>query len=157
MLVITSNRGLCGGYNASLLRKAVALVRTLEEPAEVSGPPRTVDLYLCGKKGIAYFRFLGRKPVARYTKFVDKPQFVEIEPIADQFIRQLHRPAKSTACTWSTCSSSRHRRRCRPTATAADAVAGSRGAAAAAPTADVQYDFYARPRSSSPSFCRKAY
>jgi F-type H+-transporting ATPase subunit gamma len=89
VLVITSNRGLCGGYNANLLRTGVAFLRTQEESGESDEEAaRTVELQVAGKKGISYFRFMRRPMAATYTQFEDKPQFVEIEPIADDFIRR---------------------------------------------------------------------
>src|SRR5260370_2784168 len=51
LLVITSNRGLCGGYNGSLIREASALIRQMKD-AGTTLPPE-----LSGKPAIAYFRF----------------------------------------------------------------------------------------------------
>ncbi len=71
VLVITSNRGLCGGYNASQSARPWPWSgRSKSRPR--CRPAANRRPYLCGKKGIAYFRFLGRKPVASYTKFEDK-------------------------------------------------------------------------------------
>src|ERR1700687_1544450 len=53
LLVISSNRGLCGGYNASILREATARIRQLQTEAV------TRHLELSGKRAIAYFRFQG--------------------------------------------------------------------------------------------------
>lgn len=86
LLVITSNRGLCGGYNASLLRTAVGRLREAETAS--GGLSASVDLHVCGKKGIAYFNFMRRPMAAKYTKFEDRPQYAEVEPIAEGFIRQ---------------------------------------------------------------------
>lgn len=85
LVVISSNRGLCGGYNANVLRQAVQHLDAVKE----SG--KDVDVHMIGKKGINYFKFLGR-PVTRGIRDLnDDPQFAEIEPIAnelmDQFIR----------------------------------------------------------------------
>src|SRR5207249_4617625 len=51
LLVVCSNRGLCGGYNASILREAMARIRQLRIE-NVS-----LHLELSGKRAIAYFRF----------------------------------------------------------------------------------------------------
>ena len=80
VLCITSNRGLCGGYNAGLLRTAVRQIGELESAGQ------QVDLHVAGKKGIGYFKFLGRDLARSYTQFEDKPRFAEVEPIADEFI-----------------------------------------------------------------------
>ena len=83
MVVISSNRGLCGGYNASVLRTAIA---DLDERA--TGGFET-DLYAIGKKGVAYFRFLGRPMVERITHFGDRPRFADAEPLANKLMEQF--------------------------------------------------------------------
>jgi len=80
LLVLTSHRGLCGGYNANVLRRAVAV---LDERR-----PRPQELHVAGKKGIAYFKFLGR-PVDRAVTGVDeRPRFEQIEPLAAEMMRR---------------------------------------------------------------------
>lgn len=81
LLVICSNRGLCGGYNAAILREAnAALRRTSEEKV-------TLHLDLSGKRAINYFKYAGVKPETTYTQFEDKPRFDEVEAIADRYIK----------------------------------------------------------------------
>ncbi len=76
LLVITSNRGLCGGYNANVLRTAIPhLDESLEKGIET-------DVHMVGKKGIAYFRFLRRETVEQSADIGDTPRFDRIEPIA---------------------------------------------------------------------------
>jgi F-type H+-transporting ATPase subunit gamma len=77
---ISSNRGFCGGYNAGLIRTSLRCIEDLEAAGQ------TVDVHVAGKKGISYFKFLGREPVRAYTQFEDKPRFAEVEEIADEFI-----------------------------------------------------------------------
>src|ERR1700712_788222 len=84
LVVLTSDRGLAGGYNASVLRAATAHLD--EQPAGI-----TTDVHMVGKKGISYFRFLPR-PVAEQTSGIgDRPRFEAVEPIAnaliDRFVR----------------------------------------------------------------------
>lgn len=79
-LVITSNRGLCGGYNASILRKAVVQLD--------SGSARTPELVVVGKKGNAYFKFI-RRPVSQaITNIDDRPRFEQVEPIATELMQR---------------------------------------------------------------------
>lgn len=82
LVVITSNRGLCGGYNANVLRKSVA---------HIDGQSRPVDVTMVGKKGVGYFRFLGRPVVDRITHLADDVRFAEIEPIANKLMEQFVR------------------------------------------------------------------
>jgi F-type H+-transporting ATPase subunit gamma len=84
-LVITSNRGLCGGYNAALLRGALEHIRAREAAGE------TVDIHAIGKKGINYFRFLGRRMARTQVGLEDKPQFAQVEPIATKLINAYTR------------------------------------------------------------------
>src|ERR671926_194957 len=80
LLVLCSNRGLCGGYNASILREAMGRVRQLQ------GEGVTLHLELSGKRAIAYFRFQGFPAEKTYTHFEDKPRFDEVDELADRYI-----------------------------------------------------------------------
>lgn len=82
VLVVTSNRGLAGGYNGNILRLANVTLHELE------GRGIAPDLYVSGKKGIAYFKFT-RRPVAQsYTTLGDDPKYNEIEQLAEMFMQQ---------------------------------------------------------------------
>lgn len=90
LLLLTSNRGLCGGYNANLIRSATALMdRNRQDGFET-------DLYVVGKKGAAYFRFLGRAIERTYTELPDAPSLAQVEPIAVGFIGD-HQAARYNA------------------------------------------------------------
>jgi len=80
LLVVTSNRGLCGGYNSSLLRLAEEQLRA----AEAAG--HSADLSVLGKKGVAYFRFLKREMARAVTDLPDMPAFSDSEPFAEDFM-----------------------------------------------------------------------
>jgi F-type H+-transporting ATPase subunit gamma len=80
LLVITSNRGLCGGYNASILREAMGRVRQLRTEDTI------IHLELSGKRAIAYFRFQGLPADATFTQFEDKPRFEEVEELANRYL-----------------------------------------------------------------------
>ena len=82
LLVVTSNRGLCGGYNSGLLRLAE------EQLTGSADEGRTVELNVVGKKGVGYYRFLGRPMAQALTDFPDTPRFTDVEPLADEFMRQ---------------------------------------------------------------------
>ncbi|MGN6370524.1 MAG: ATP synthase F1 subunit gamma [Phycisphaerae bacterium] len=80
VLVISSTRGLCGGYNGNVLRLANATLKELE----ASG--KGTELHVAGKKGVAYFRFQRREIVQNYGAIGDNPKFTEIEKIAEHFM-----------------------------------------------------------------------
>jgi F-type H+-transporting ATPase subunit gamma len=81
LLVLTSNRGLAGGYNGNVLR--VALARYQDNQTDGIETP----LEVAGKRGIGYFRFRKLVPEATYTQFEDRPQFHEVEVLADKYIK----------------------------------------------------------------------
>jgi F-type H+-transporting ATPase subunit gamma len=80
LLVVTANRGLCGGYNGSIIREAAAAVRAYRE----AGTP--FDLEAAGKRGIAFCRFHGIPRTKEYTNFEDKPTFAEVDVLASRYI-----------------------------------------------------------------------
>ena len=85
LVVISSDRGLAGGYNSNVLRAAVGHI---EEQRGRGVEPR---VHMVGRKGINFFKFLRREVADQTTGLGDKPRFEQIEPIAndlmDRFIR----------------------------------------------------------------------
>lgn len=80
LLVLTSNRGLCGGYNGNVLRVAV------ERKAELEAEAETFDLQVSGKRGVAGLKFRGLEANKIYTQFEDKPLFTEVSEVANGFL-----------------------------------------------------------------------
>jgi F-type H+-transporting ATPase subunit gamma len=80
LLVLTANRGLCGGFNGNLLR--AALLRWKELQQEVP----ECRLEIAGKRGIAGFKFRGQEPDVAFTHFEDKPTFDEVDVIASRYL-----------------------------------------------------------------------
>jgi F-type H+-transporting ATPase subunit gamma len=83
LLGISSNRGLAGGYNGNVLR---ATTRALQD-FEVEGVG--VSTEVAGKRGIAYCKFRGIRLDATYTHFEDRPQFHEVEVLANRYINMF--------------------------------------------------------------------
>jgi F-type H+-transporting ATPase subunit gamma len=81
LLVIGSNRGLCGGYNGSILRGAMTRIR------ELQGQNVPFDVETSGKKPTAFLKFQRIPRLAEYTKFEDKPAFDQVAPIAEKYIQ----------------------------------------------------------------------
>ena len=80
LLVLCSNRGLCGGYNAAILREATGRIRRIQAEGV------TLHLELSGKRAIAYYRYQGVAAEATFTHFEDRPSFDEVEQLADRYI-----------------------------------------------------------------------
>lgn len=78
MIVISSNRGLCGPYNGLVLRSALAHLRKPEQ--------LPTELHVVGKKGIAFLKFLGFEMARRITDIDDRPRYEQVEPIAAEMI-----------------------------------------------------------------------
>jgi F-type H+-transporting ATPase subunit gamma len=82
LLVLTSNRGLCGGYNGAILREANQyLQRTRAQGVQV-------HLEVSGRRGIAYYRYQGITAEKTYSHFEDKPTFEEVEEVANRYIAE---------------------------------------------------------------------
>ncbi|NQV27728.1 MAG: F0F1 ATP synthase subunit gamma, partial [Rhodopirellula sp.] len=80
LLVLTSNRGLCGGYNASVLRHVTGRLKQ----ARTSGEELAIEV--AGKRGLAYLKFQELDYAKAYTNFEDKPRYDEVEEIANRYI-----------------------------------------------------------------------
>lgn len=80
LLVITSNRGLAGGYNGNVLRAATRAVQDYETEGFAN------KLEVSGKRGIAFLKYRGVPIDASYTQFEDRPQFDEVEVLANKYI-----------------------------------------------------------------------
>lgn len=82
MLVLTGNRGLCGGYNGSVVRAAT--LRRSEIKKEIEAGQMRVS----GKRGISAMRFAGVPIEKTYTEFDDQPSFAAVAKIADELIER---------------------------------------------------------------------
>ncbi len=67
VLLVTSNRGLCGGFNSNLIKEARKRIEFLE------GKGYQVELHLVGKKGIGFFKYIGRSIASQRIDVGDKP------------------------------------------------------------------------------------
>lgn len=78
-LVITSDRGLCGPYNGSVLRTAIKQLRS-----EGAGANARVEVV--GKKGVAFMKFNGVDVYRHHTQFGDRPEFDDVTELAQHYI-----------------------------------------------------------------------
>jgi F-type H+-transporting ATPase subunit gamma len=82
LLVLTANRGFCGGFNGNVVR--AAMQRWLELQQSVPN----CRLEISGKRGITAFKGRGFTPAASFTHFEDKPAFDEIDVIATRYLEE---------------------------------------------------------------------
>ncbi len=81
VILLTSNRGLAGGFNANLIKEARRRIEALEAEGY------TVELHGIGKKGIGFFRYLGRKLAAERVDIGDRPTVDHAAEIVEPLIR----------------------------------------------------------------------
>ena len=79
-LVLTANRGLCGGYNGNVLRQAI------RQRQEWQDQNKNLALDVSGKRGISGFKFRNISVEDTYTQFDDQPAFEEVEKIAEGYL-----------------------------------------------------------------------
>ena len=85
LVLITSNRGLCGAFNANLIREARRRL------AELEAQDAHTELHLVGKKGISYFKFTKRNIASQRVDIGDRPTLdhaVELaRPLMERFAK----------------------------------------------------------------------
>lgn len=81
VLVITSDRGLNGGYSSNAVRTAEQLIARLREEG------KEVVLYVVGRKGVTYYRFRNREIEASWTGFTEQPTFDDAREIGETLIK----------------------------------------------------------------------
>jgi F-type H+-transporting ATPase subunit gamma len=81
VLVVTSDRGLAGPYNANVLRTAAELMARLQADGV---EPR---LYVTGRKGVAYYRFRRRELADSWAGVADRPDYDEAKQVADTMLQ----------------------------------------------------------------------
>ena len=80
MLLITSDRGLAGAYNANAIRTAEQLVSRLRADG------KDAVLYVVGRKGLTYYRFRNRPVEASWTGFSERPTFADARRIGESLL-----------------------------------------------------------------------
>jgi len=80
LLVLSANRGMCGGFNAGVMRLAAQRLKNFQK--DYAG----VFLEVSGKRGISAFKFRGMNITQSYTDLQDKPSLEAITELADHYI-----------------------------------------------------------------------
>ncbi len=83
ILLITSDRGLCGAYNANVIRAAERLGEALRRDG------KEPVLYVIGRKGVAYYRFRARPVEASWTGFSERPGLDDAKEVAARLIEDF--------------------------------------------------------------------
>ncbi|MBI2824701.1 MAG: ATP synthase F1 subunit gamma [Planctomycetia bacterium] len=80
LLVLTGNRGLCGGYNSNVIRMALVRWKELQETVP------SARLELSGKRGISAFKYRHIAAERTFTQFEDKVRFDEVDELAGGYL-----------------------------------------------------------------------
>lgn len=80
LLVLTSNRGLCGGYNGAVLRNTLRHINGLKEDGI------DYSLEVSGKRGIKFLNFQKIELDQQYTHFEDSPTFAEVDELGTRYV-----------------------------------------------------------------------
>jgi F-type H+-transporting ATPase subunit gamma len=83
VLLVTSDRGLAGGYSANVLRAGEALHGLLREEGKEPVP------FLVGRKALSYYRFRGRDVSRNWTGFSEQPSYDDAKAVADELIEEF--------------------------------------------------------------------
>ncbi|GLV77390.1 F0F1 ATP synthase subunit gamma [Streptomyces hygroscopicus] len=85
ILLLTSDRGLAGGYSSNVIKAAEQLTERL------TGEGKEVDTYIVGRKGVAYYSFRERKVTESWSGFTDSPTYADAKKIAGPLIEAVLR------------------------------------------------------------------
>ena len=83
VLAITSDKGMCGGYNSNLLRQAEELQQLLRDEG------KQVQLYVVGRKGITYYRFRNRTVAGEWFGFSEQPTYADASEIGEVLVEKF--------------------------------------------------------------------
>jgi F-type H+-transporting ATPase subunit gamma len=78
LILITSNRGLCGAYNAQVIKKAITLLKNQKD----QNSNINIDIISVGKKGDAGMRRIGRNVIASFVELAENITLPSILPIS---------------------------------------------------------------------------
>jgi F-type H+-transporting ATPase subunit gamma len=81
VLLVTSDRGLAGGYSSSAIRTAEALI------ARLKADGKEPVLYVIGRKGVTFYRFRNRPIEASWTGFSEQPSFDHAREVGETLIK----------------------------------------------------------------------
>jgi F-type H+-transporting ATPase subunit gamma len=88
VLILTSDRGFCGGFNSNVLREAQRLRQLLEDQHEEVVP------FVAGRKGISWHRFREREMAGEWSGFSDTPRYVNAHEITEALLAAYNQPTE---------------------------------------------------------------
>lgn len=89
LIVITSNRGLCGAYNTQVVKKVLSLLKNENKKVDL-GKEVNIDLVTIGKKGDTMMRRLNRNIIASFFNLPDAVSLRDISPVSELVISEFN-------------------------------------------------------------------
>ncbi|MFZ4204463.1 F0F1 ATP synthase subunit gamma [Streptomyces griseoincarnatus] len=83
VLLLTSDRGLAGAFNANAIKAAEQLTERLEREG------KQVDTYIVGRRGVAHYNFRERTIAETFTGFTDEPSYADAKKVAAPLIEAI--------------------------------------------------------------------
>ncbi|MFY1680777.1 F0F1 ATP synthase subunit gamma [Micromonospora sp. WMMD730] len=90
VLLVTSDRGLAGGYSSNAIRTAESLI------ARLTAEGKEPVLYVIGRKGLTFYRFRNRQIAANWTGFSEQPTFADAREVGETLIAAFTAGADDT-------------------------------------------------------------
>ncbi len=81
VLVVTSDKGMCGGYNSNVLKAAEELLALLRSEG------KEPVLYVVGRKGVGYYRFRRRAIAGEWSGFSQLPHYVNASEAGEELVK----------------------------------------------------------------------
>ncbi|MDZ5447805.1 F0F1 ATP synthase subunit gamma [Micromonospora sp. 4G57] len=81
VLLVTSDRGLAGGYSSNAIKTAESLI------ARLKADGKEPVLYVIGRKGVTFYRFRNREIAASWTGFSEQPAFADAREVGETLIK----------------------------------------------------------------------
>ncbi|MEH0418484.1 F0F1 ATP synthase subunit gamma [Streptomyces sp. B21-083] len=85
VLLLSSDRGLAGAFNANAIKAAEKLTARLEAEG------KEVDTYIVGRRGLAHYNFRERKVVESWSGFTDEPTYADAKKVAAPLIEAIEK------------------------------------------------------------------
>ncbi|MFE8018106.1 F0F1 ATP synthase subunit gamma [Streptomyces antibioticus] len=85
VLLLTSDRGLAGAFNANAIKAAEQLTERLESEG------KQVDTYIVGRRGLAHYNFRERKVAESWSGFTDEPTYADAKKVAAPLIEAIEK------------------------------------------------------------------
>ncbi|MDQ0598893.1 F-type H+-transporting ATPase subunit gamma [Streptomyces canus] len=85
VLLLTSDRGLAGAFNANAIKVAERLTERLEAEG------KEVDTYIVGRRGLAHYNFRERKVAESWSGFTDEPTYADAKKVAGPLIEAIEK------------------------------------------------------------------